>query len=208
MSDDGLKFFALFIAGADRQKHNITDTPALSNIAFRSSFTAGSGATLALTNNVDLISAAEIARQKFAHLSGPGSLLERTLASTTVTVSEVADVGDTHFRGDGSGDDGAIGDRGPASMSLDVDPTTPDHSVLSRVRTHQVFQNPQERRSLGVELTRLSHVAAHVRTLMYGSAMAAQQRRPRRPRARQLHPLDRHHGQSLMVIGDREHRRF
>ena len=62
MDDDHLKFIALIIAVADRRKHNITSTPALSNESFRNSFSAGGGAMLALTNNADLVSAAEITR--------------------------------------------------------------------------------------------------------------------------------------------------
>ena len=68
MNDDQLKFFALLVAVEDRKKHNITNMPALNNVEFRRSFTAGSGATLALENNADLISAAGIAREKFSHL--------------------------------------------------------------------------------------------------------------------------------------------
>ena len=67
MSDDELKFVTLLVAVEDRRRHNITDMPALSNVEFRSSFTAGRGATLALENN-DLISAAETARRNFSHL--------------------------------------------------------------------------------------------------------------------------------------------
>ena len=68
MGDDELKFLALLVAVEDRRRHNITDMPALSNVELRSSFTAGRGATLALENNADLISAAETARRNFSHL--------------------------------------------------------------------------------------------------------------------------------------------
>ena len=126
MSDDELKFIALLVAVEDRRRHNITDMPALSNVEFRSSFTAGRGATRALENNADLISAAETARRNVSHLIGPGCPFERTLASTTVTVSVDAGVGDTHARDDVEVTTVPSGKRGPASMSLDVDPTTPD----------------------------------------------------------------------------------
>jgi len=131
-SDDQLKFLAMLVAVEDRRRHNITNKPALSNVEFRSSFTAGSGATLALENNADLISAAETARRNVSHLIGPGCPFERTLASTTVTISVDAGVGDTHARDDTEVTIVPSGERGPASMSLDVDPTTPDHSDLSR----------------------------------------------------------------------------
>ncbi len=132
LTDDQLKMFALLTAVEDRKKHNLTDMPALNNMEFRNSFMAGGGVSLALENNTDLISAAEIARDNFSHIIGSGCPLERTLAGATVTIDVDTDVGDTHVRGDAEVTIVSTGDRGPAGMSLDVDPATPDHSDFSR----------------------------------------------------------------------------
>ena len=166
LTDDQLKMFALLVAVEDRKKHNPTDMPALNNMEFRNSFMAGSGVSLALENNTDLISAAEIARDNFSHIVGSGCPLETALAGATVTIDVDTDVGDTHVRGDAEVTIVSTGDRGPAGMSLDVDPATPDHSDLSRGEGSSSFP-PREAQALGVERMPLMRLVVRVRTPAY-----------------------------------------
>ena len=171
MDDDHLKLIALIIAVGDGRKHNITSIPALLDESFRSSFAAGGGATLALTNNADLVSAAGTSRVRFQNVSGRGSPFERMLDST-VAAPAAPSVGDTHATSSGSGNAGLTGDRGSASTSLDAGMRTPDHLRMSRDETVLSPATTSERSAMVAESGDTdAPVPAH--TQMCASAMAA-----------------------------------
>ncbi len=133
MDDDNLKLIALIIAVEERTKHNITNAPALLDESFRNSFAGAGGAMLALTNNADLVSAAETSRMKFQNVSGRGGPLERTLAHFTDATPAASSVGDTHARSSGSGiADLTMESEAPPATSPIAETRTPDQLHLSQ----------------------------------------------------------------------------
>ena len=97
MDDDQLQSIALVIANSDRILHNITEMPAIFN-EFRDSFKIRGG-VLSVKNNVDVCTAAEVAKAEFSGTIEAGHPLWGTLESSVVVTEVDADVGGTHVSG-------------------------------------------------------------------------------------------------------------